>query len=330
MKTKKYFLWPEPHSLSFHDFFHKESIYEVEQLMQEFWPDTYPVLFSSARSGLTAILQYLNLRKDDLVWCPPYSSHCVIESIARVSTPTTSMSKGIKAALIYHQWGFSSSHEWSDSVTIIEDSVDTIFIPNTNIFSAGGRFSLQSLPKVYGSIFGGVVFCRNFEDARSLIDIRNNRGVSNIQNLLRIISLKNNMAHSYWHGVESLHGGLQSIGISQIRNKLESLSLLVDNRLDFLEKISKSLYENTINSGRIPSNLPLVVTPYIKKKYSFDSNFSSGLRFFNIKKKSPNGNWKLVAPMPLHIGVNYDELCELLPSLKYKIKSEVQDEFGFL
>ena len=36
----------------------------------------------------------------------------------------------IKTALIYHQWGFSCSHQWNPRTTsIIEDSVDTMFLP---------------------------------------------------------------------------------------------------------------------------------------------------------------------------------------------------------
>ena len=107
ISSKSYFLWPKSKYPSFRDIFSTTTESEIESVLKSYWPNTYPVIFSSARSGLTAILQHMNLFRPDVVWCPPYSSHCVFESIARVATPTTVQVDKVRVALIYHQFFFS-------------------------------------------------------------------------------------------------------------------------------------------------------------------------------------------------------------------------------
>jgi putative PLP-dependent aminotransferase (TIGR04422 family) len=324
-----YFLWPEAQYPSFKDIFRRTREGTIESVLQSYWPDTYPVLFSSARSGLTAILQHINLSRPDLVWCAPYSSHCVFESIARVATPITVESRKIRAAVIYHQWGFSSTHKWPKKVTIIEDSVDTLFIPKTNIFSAGGSYVLQSLPKVYGCTSGGVVFCRNADDAKALKVIRKERGSSRLQTVLRILSHKSSAAHLYWHGSESLQGSVSNIALSQILRKVNLLPNIVNERLDFLNKISPVLAKNSNDTGRIPSNIPIKITTKVKDVWCNNNIFSAGLVNFNISRTVPNVEWKIVAPLPVHIDICINKLYKFLPLLKYKTKNQIKDELGF-
>jgi len=327
--NKSFFLWPDPQSPSLGDVFRRTSAYEIEDLLRSYWPEIFPVLFSSARSGLTAILQHLGLSRPDLVWCPPYSSHCLFESIARIATPITEQSNKVQTALIYHQWGFPGSHQWPESVTIIEDSVDTLFLPNADIFSAGGRFAIQSLPKVYGCVCGGVVFCREEKDAKALINYREQRGGSRLQTFLRVISPWSRSAYLYWHGAESMHGGMPNITLCQILRKVKKLLVLIQGRLDFLSELSPPLAKYAETTGRIPSNLPIIVTPKVKKMWSPNGAFKAGLRNFNISRTAPYVKWQSVAPLPLHIDVSNDDLYELLPSLKHKTKNEVKDELGF-
>jgi|SaaInlStandDraft_7_1057024.scaffolds.fasta_scaffold10775_4 putative PLP-dependent aminotransferase (TIGR04422 family) len=328
-KNKKHFLWPKSKTLSLGNFLQKTSANDVEMIIQKNWPNTFPVLFSSSRASLTAILQHLNLTRPDLVWCPPYSSHCLFDSIGRVATPITEPSNDVKAALIYHQWGFSCSHQCDPrATTIIEDSVDTMFLPKADVFSGNGRFVLQSLPKVYGCIFGGVVFCRNYDDYLALINIRNKRGSSLTQSFLRALPQKMRKAYLYWHGAESLQGGLPNFALSHVYSILKDLNKTTNDRLELLSEVSNDLADYAINSGRIPSNLPLIVNHEIEQIYLSSDFISSGLRHFNISRSAPNIKWKLVAPLPLHIDIRYKDLCKLFPSLKNK--SEVKDEFGFL
>ena len=329
ISNKSYFLWPDPKTPKLGDVFHRTSAHDIEKILRSYWPHTFPVLFSSARSGLTAILQHLGMSRPDLVWCPPYSSHCLFESIARIATPITEQSDKVQTALIYHQWGFSCSHQWPNSVTIIEDSVDTLFLPNADIFSARGRFAFQSLPKVYGCVCGGVVFCRNDKDAQALKKIRNQRDFSRVQTLLRMLSPRSNAIYAYWHGTESLRGGLPNTALYQILRMVNMLPKLIQGRLDFLSELSPSLAEHAKKTGRIPSNLPIVVTPEIEKMWCSNEAFSAGLRNFNISRTAPYIKWRSVAPLPLHIDVSFEDLYKILPALQYKSKSEVKDELGF-
>ena len=144
-----------------------------------------------------------------------------------------------------------------------------------------------------------------------------------------MLSPKFRSAYLYWHGAESLHGGLPNTALYQILRMVNMLPKLIQGRLDFLGELSPSLAEHAKKTGRIPSNLPIVVTPKIEKMWCSNEAFSAGIRNFNISGTTPYIKWRSVAPLPLHIDVGFEDLYKILPPLQYKSKSEVKDELGF-
>lgn len=238
-RMTSYFLWPK-HKAQYVKYLFGANICaaDIEATLETFFPDTAPVLFSSARVGLSASLQLLKIGRPDIVWCPPYSSHCVLESIARFATPSTTDIDNAKVALIYHQWGFVHRFELQPDMTVIEDAVDTFFLPGTNPFASNGRFVLWSLPKVIATTWGGVVFCRNNEDAQSLRAIRAERsGLVRFQALLRMASDRSAIAGMYWHGNESMNGGLPGFALRQIQASLINIPAIALHRERILEVV---------------------------------------------------------------------------------------------
>ena len=63
---KSYFLWPE-HKTQYVKHFFGASICaaDIEATLETFFPDAVPVLFSSARAGLSASLQLLKISRPD-------------------------------------------------------------------------------------------------------------------------------------------------------------------------------------------------------------------------------------------------------------------------
>ena len=53
----------------------------------------------------------------------PYASHCVINTVSRLTTPVTYEANATKQ-ICYHQWGITSFNE---KKPIIEDSVDSLY-----------------------------------------------------------------------------------------------------------------------------------------------------------------------------------------------------------
>jgi putative PLP-dependent aminotransferase (TIGR04422 family) len=314
VKAKTFFLWPEPTRLSAADFLGSKCPYElIEAQIRELFPTAEPVLFSSARAGLTALLNVLELSRPSLVWVPPFSSHCVLDAVAHFATPVTLQpaKDPLAAALVYHQWGHVHTHDFSGGVRIIEDCVDTLLVPGSSPFAAGGEFALWSLPKVLGTLAGGVIFCRSPAAADELRRIRIARGESALQALLRAGAKVSQTASAYWNGAEALSGGLVEPLRRQIFRRIGELNRVVDERLNSLEVISVMLRLHCEKRGRLPSNLPMCIPTGWERVWGAGKLITSGLRSFNSNMRSPSVAWTKVAPLPVHLQMRSEDLLEI-------------------
>jgi putative PLP-dependent aminotransferase (TIGR04422 family) len=315
MSSPGVFLWPNPIRLTSADVVGAQCPTElVEAELRRLFPDCEPVLFSSARAGLTAVLATLGLSRPDLVWTSPYSSHCVLEAIAHVSTPVTVEidTVNIKAALVYHQWGHIHRTKFASTVRIIEDSVDSLLMPGRSPFAVEGDFVLWSLQKVLATQAGGVIFCKRQSDADELRGIRGSRGASILQSALRLMSKSSALPSLYWNGAEAMQGELISPFRRQVLRRLKMLDRLVEDRRGLLRNLSPSLHDYCEKAGRIPSNIPLRVFDEWKQVWGGGKLFSAGLRNFNVARTHPAPDWIRAAPLPLHIGVSQEKLWAAL------------------
>ncbi|MCG2578875.1 putative PLP-dependent aminotransferase [Dechloromonas sp. XY25] len=296
------FLWPSPQKLQAKHFFGSGVTTEdIEDQLRQLFPAAEPVLFSSARAGLSASLEHLGLTRPDLVWCPPFSSHCVFESIARVATPNTESERPPKVALIYHQWGYVVSSAFPAGTTIIEDAVDTLLCPGANPFAIGGRFALWSLPKTIASHWGGVVFCQSRDDAQNLRQIRALRPISSTaQALLRLAGERSHLAHLYWHGTEGAAGMLPTFALRQIQSCLNDLPEEVDARQRRLAQLAPYSLVPLPSTPRLPCCLPLPVELQPLGPLPSGHVLTVGLRSFNLAAIAPDVRWQRVFPAPIH------------------------------
>lgn len=311
-----YFLWPQAKPLSITDLIGSEvTSKNIETRLAELYPDAHPVLFSSARAGLRAALAVMKLGRAQLLWTPGYSSHCVLEAAAHICTPSPVASSELSAALVYHQWGYIQKANFGDAVTIIEDSVDSLLIPGFSPFSESGTYALWSLPKVFGTLGGGVVFCRFPEGATALRALRNQCSSSLLQAFLRHYAKSSSRASAYWNGAEALQGELPAPLRRQVSRALENIDALIQDRLNLLKFISPSIAETFQKSGRLPSNLPLHPPRCHSQLWNSSGPFTSELRRFNASRNYPDSRWELVAPLPVHVDVSKSDLVNLLKPL---------------
>jgi len=257
----------------------------------------------------------MKLGRAQLLWTPGYSSHCVLEAAAHICTPSPVASSELSAALVYHQWGFIQKTNFGDAVTIIEDSVDSLFVPGFSPFSGAGAYALWSLPKVFGTLGGGVVFCRLPADATALRAYRNQCPSSLLQAFLRHHAKSSSWASAYWNGAEALQGELAAPLRRQVSRALGTIDALVEDRLNLLKSISPSLAVTFQQSGRLPSNLPLHPPRGHEQLWNSSGPFTSGLRGFNASRSYPDSRWERVAPLPVHVDVNQSDLVNLLQPL---------------
>ena len=326
--STRFFLWPQSVNLSARDLVGPPcASEEIEAKLRILFPASEPVLFSSARAGLTAVLQVLGLSRPDLMWTPPFSSHCVLEAIAHVCTPIPVAAEvgGIAAALVYHQWGHVHQSSFPSNVRIIEDSVDSLLIPGVSPFVIDGDFALWSLPKVLGTQSGGVVFCRHAENATALRALRASRPSSALQALLRWRSKSSALAATYWNGAEALQGELVMPLRRQALRRLEAIYQVVDERLSLLRHISPDLSHAYERTGRLPSNLPMRLPSEWQHVWGPSGPVSSGLRSFNASRNSPDTRWIRVAPLPVHMDVSRVDLQELFQRLNLEVISNEFD-----
>jgi putative PLP-dependent aminotransferase (TIGR04422 family) len=315
MTTSALFMWPRPRLPSWLDMTARHASAErIEAQLDRLFPAAHAVLFSSARAGLARTLQLLALRRPDLLWVPPFSSHCVFEAVALSCTPTTLQAgaEAAAAALVYHQWGHVHREAFASGVPIIEDAVDTLLVPGTSPFATRANFALWSLPKVLATYGGGVVFCRRASDAEALRGLRAARRSSWRQARLRHRAARDPLASAWWNGAEAQQGGLVAPLRGQVLRQLEALPALVDDRCAVLQALFPEQARGFVASGRLPSNVPLKVPVSWERLWGGGAPIATGLRMFGPQRCCPGDALVRVAPLPVHADVSEAELRGLL------------------
>ena len=290
---KVFSIWPEPNfpkSSVFRPF--RKTSRDIEDIFDGYYPNVFSVLFPSARAGLSAILS-AHLSRNNYVWIPPFASHCIISSVGMVATPTPVMNSQVDATLVFHQWGYV--HKPKMRGLIIEDSVDTLIEPKGQVFPNNGRYELLSLPKVFGSMFGGLVLCQNREDAVSLRLLREERTVLKWQHLLnKLRSNRSQACFINWNNAEAENGFLPTIVCEDIYRKIKYLDDMVTFRKTMLEKVKNFGFKTygDISETRLPTSLALdanKIEIHGINLMPYERHFSIGQDFKSMRKVLPIG-----------------------------------------
>lgn len=317
MAESNIFLWPtsriDPMTLLS---FRKYRYEDIEDLFAAKYPHSYPVLFSSGRAAITAILRSLSLKRNDYVWIPPYTSHCVLNAISTIATPSPILDhKKVKAALIYHQWGFP--FQTKAKLHIIEDSVDSLCTSKESLFPNDGAFEVFSLPKIFKSLSGGIALCQRESDAKELKNIRNHAPLSKwLQFALRNSIIFRKTLSAYWGDVDSLNGNLPSIALSDIYHKVANWDSIVENRLKRISILKESYLPSALNSqtGRLPSCWPISYSES-RERMMLEYGIASGARHIPDSQSDASERTTKVLPIPLHEDFPEDKLREIVGKL---------------
>lgn len=314
---KKYFIWPESSFLNaILNWPLFSSSKKIESQLFRMFPSGYPVLCSSGRSALYLSLNHLEKKRGDLVGVFPYASHCVIDSMSRITTPCFGEeSKNCDLRIIYHQWGYVQEKDVKNDT--IDDCVDSLYHIGKKLFPSGSEFEIWSLPKILGTSSGGVLWCKNKQDSIKIKQLRNQNGNSFFQWILRLVSKKIPFFHHYWNGAEPVAGKPSSFQCAEIFLAINKWDKILNDRL---EKFNL-LWEFSIDGIKKPTDRIPCVIPVKSTKPLLDfieNNFSSGPRMMEIIQANKLSTYVQVIPIPVHQDVDLNWLKSLKNFLKSK------------
>ena len=259
-----------------------------------------PVVVSSGRVGLVLALEELGIRRADPIGLFPYASHCVIESVGRVGSPVCdSTAAAMSNRVLYHQWGYVQ--ERMAGRRIVEDAVDTFCLPSAKLFPAGGDFEVWSLPKIIGSLGGGVLWCRDEAAAVAIRARRNDRkSFTTLRWSLRLLSRPCPRLVAFWQGAESQGGAPPEWACGDILSGLRQWESIIEarrRRLAILLDIIPSWLPR--DNTRLPTAIPVLASERQGKALTA-LGFSAGFRHFEIVFQSGTRSLLRVFPIPVH------------------------------
>tara|TARA_B110000444_G_C18756891_1_gene555579 strand:+ start:273 stop:1202 length:930 start_codon:yes stop_codon:yes gene_type:complete len=289
-----YFLWPKQNiSFLFHSFLLWRKKENLEKEFENLYSSGYPILCSSGRSAIKMVLKLRECERKDNIKIFPYASKCVIDAISSISNPSVHDDINNKVKIVYNQWGFINN-EVCENRTIIEDSVDTLLLPNNSVFSLKSDFAIWSLPKIYGTSSGAVLWCSDYADKEKLIQIREKSKPSIMLWFIRILGNFSSFFNKIWSGFAPELPNITRFEVSEIFFALTKLDEIIEDRKSKINLLSDLLPENIL----IPENILPTVLPI----YSFKTDtelkklgIESGNRHFVNSKKIIK-----VIPLPIH------------------------------
>ena len=236
-------------------------IASLEERFKKSFVGGYPVLLGSARVGVMLILK--EFHSSQLVSIFPFASQCVVKAATlsgkSVHTPLPNEHREI----VYNQWGLHQNHRTLLDIFLV-DSADSLYPLGGEICKSNSRFEVWSFPKIVGTTFGGIVWCKNKSDAERLREIRNESPVQTFlwHNLLFTFKSFSKKSYQLWENYEFSHPG---IGKSQVKILNQQLSLWSEIYLTMRRNYNMALQiaENTnypreqeldfLNYGVIPT-----------------------------------------------------------------------------
>jgi putative PLP-dependent aminotransferase (TIGR04422 family) len=271
------------------------------------------LLFPSARSGIAAILEYEKLGRGDMIFVPPYSSHCLWDTIGRYACPTGIYAPEMKAALVVHKYGYVQQ-QISETSLVIEDSVDSLIIDSSAVMPLSGTYEVFSLPKIIGSWCGGVVITSNLNFVQWAKEDRHvSSPLAVHQSKLKYLSLTEELdPFSHYYFLEPLNRQLDLNGllnISDCLSRIDEASWIIQERLlKVFSKFGGIFFEH---NGRLPC-----VLPFSKRSYKVNNRSQWLVRYFNFLRNSLHNEYEPSWILPLHFGVDSDKFNALLNDLQ--------------
>lgn len=307
-----FFIWPKSrvsrallHAARF------ATITKVEAQLTEMFHGGTPVLFSSGRAALTHALLISGLARGDKVGVFPFASHCVLDAVSRVATPTDTRNDS-RLNVVFQQWGFIQHGHLSQND--IEDCIDSLLVPGGKLFPGGGGFEVWSLPKILGTTGGGVLWCRSSSVATALRCIRDNRNSASLMWGMRLLGIRSELLHALWQGAEPAQGLPSRLQTGEILVALDHWNEIVADRrkkFDIAWKCAPIWLATP--TDRLPCVVPFELCDEANcEALALQAGIIAGPRF--IERPLASGHFELarVLPVPIHQDVTMSKFREMM------------------
>lgn len=312
--TDPLMLWPSGSGVQFRDLLSDISVMRVEQRLNDLYPSGFSVLTTSGRSALGLSLQVLDLNRSDFVQTFPFASKCVLDTISNFATPTRYDDSSKDDVIIaYHQWGFLSE-SFPRGRAIIEDCVDTLCEPSTELFPAGGDFEIWSAPKIYGLNFGGVLWCKHHTDYLKAKSLQKVKKHSYFNLLIRQLGKHSDKIHDIWQALEKNQSEPGKIIAAEISRGLDQIENLISGKKRLIEVANKNLdLDIKVTNGRLPAVIPLSFNSNIEKIKK--AGLDKYVRHYTNKKNSDNSYQKVIS-LPIHHQMELENILKIINLIK--------------
>lgn len=291
---KKFFLWNEE-KLSKFSF--NEDPFFVEEFFNHIFNPYKVIYLSRARHFIPFILEVKGLKRNNLIFTQPYSSHCVLSSISLQSTPSILNGSFIDGSIIYHQYGYKTKIKNNQKYNniLMEDSVDSIFLRTTEdeLFPNKSDINIISLSKIMKIPFGSIAICKNdkiYEELKILIDKNTKVGCSSrvLEELKNDNFFKEAILNEFKLLVPTFNvDSLYDFSISRVKENVNLIKDFYNLKDDF--------------SNRLPSN---IISEKFKSEIKIDSLIAEPYRHIYNYETGTTIKKQLI---PVHCGISWKD-----------------------
>ena len=220
-------------------------------------------LFPSARSCIGLIIRYLKINRSNEVFVNKWVSHCIFNTVGAYSNITTKYYNPDLSILV-HKWGNIQKVKKSRKKKIIEDSVDSIILNKKSFFINNGDFEIFSLPKIIGSVTGGLVVSKDKNFFKFCKDQqKKNKKLGIYQSEEKFKDLSINKKFSTWLYHESWNTYTDCNSLDNIISCLKNFKKNKEIILKRNQFISKNFKLGNLHTDRIG---PVIIIPFNKVK----------------------------------------------------------------
>lgn len=300
--------WPNSNKSIFKKIikFEKKKIEEIEFFFSNRYRSKYAIFMPSARSSINIYLRYLKINRANLISINKWCSSCLFTSLGAITNVGID-DKRADIIMVNHKWGYKFCIKKKiKNKIIIENSVDSLPGDKFNLFPNKGELEVISLPKIIGSVAGGIILTnnKNFFNYAKMFQKKNIKlGINQSRKKFKKI---NNPLNKFdnWDSDEAWNTYAEK---NTVNNAYQNLKNFDKNIKIILERRSylKKIFKIKLDNDRLG---PLVILPYKKNLYKlkkFIKHFNTRMEVFNLK-------YKKIFILPIHFKISNRKFYQLI------------------
>ena len=224
-------------------------------------------MFPSGRAAIATILRFLKINRSNEVFTDKWSSHCLFNTIGAYTNINTEIHNP-DLVICIHKWGEIKKIKIKKKFQIIEDSVDSLVLNKKTLFPNNGEFEIFSLPKIIGSISGGLVITKNKKFIKFCKqEQKKNKKLGIYQAREKFDTLKNKKNFNTWLYYESWNTYTETNSLIDIERCLKNFDKNKNIIIKRINLIKRKLKINYYLNDRLGPVLALPLEKFKNIKY---------------------------------------------------------------